>query len=92
MAVIKTSRMDKYKMYYTENVKGKDGITRPITKCGYVKPCPQCGGDMLLDNCKPGGVHKRSIIRWKCQDVKYCKHGEQEEGGTEMVRRMAQDR
>ena len=77
MPVINNKDLEKYKTYYTEQVKGKDGITRPLTKVKYIKPCPQCGGEMILDKFTPGSVHKRAFIRWKCPD-KHCKHSERE--------------
>jgi hypothetical protein len=77
MPVINNRDLEKYKYYYTERVKGKDGITRPLTKVGYKKPCTLCGGDMALDKFRKGGVHKSSFIRWKCPDVK-CNYSERE--------------
>lgn len=37
MPVINSRTLLKYKNYYTISVKGKDNITRPITKIIYVK-------------------------------------------------------
>lgn len=84
MPHIPNKDLEKYKYYYTENIKGKDGVTRPLTKCGYKKTCPLCGGDMALDKFKKGGVHKSSFIRWKCPD-KNCKHSEREQSYDEML-------
>lgn len=85
MPVINNKDLEKYKKYKTVNIKGKDGITRPITKCFYTKECPLCGGAMDLDKFKRGGVHKSSFIRWKCPDNK-CKHSEREQSYDEMLR------
>ena len=82
--VINNKDLDKYKVYYTERVKGKDGITRPLTKVKYNKNCPQCGGDMDLDKFKKGGVYKSSFIRWKCSD-KICNYSEREQNYYEML-------
>lgn len=87
MAVINSKALDKYKTYYTEDVKGKNGVTKPITKVKYVKQCPQCGGEMDLIEFKKGGVYKRQIIKWKCPD-KICKHAENEESSQEYLERI----
>lgn len=83
MPVINCSILERYKTYYEEKVKGKDGITRPLTKVMYIKKCPQCHGGMHLDYFKKGGVHTSPIIRWKCPD-KHCKHSEREPGNEDL--------
>lgn len=87
MAVINIYGMDKYKTYYTERVKGKDGITRPITKCRYVKTCPQCGGEMTVINHQKASIRKPRTVKWWCDD-RICGHSEQEESSTEKIRRI----
>lgn len=85
MPVINNKALDKYKTYHTEKIKGKDGVTRPITKVTYLKPCIQCGGDMILDKAKRGGTYKSSFIRWICPD-KHCAHSEREENYDEALK------
>lgn len=87
MPVINSKSLDKYKTYYEERVKGKDGITRPLTKVKYVKSCPQCGGEMQLDKFKKGSIRTRRIIRWICPDSN-CKHSELEESQQEYIERI----
>lgn len=87
MPVINNRDLQKYKTYYNENVKGKDGITRPLTKVKYLKPCPLCGGNMDLVKFKKGGVYKSSFIRWTCDDKK-CAHSEREESYDEMLQNL----
>lgn len=84
MPVINSKYLEKYKTYYTEKVKGKDGITRPLTKVKYVKTCPQCGGEMELNKFKPGSLRNTTFIRWTCPDKK-CKHSEREESYDEKL-------
>lgn len=84
MPVINNRGLEKYKTYYIENIKGKDGIIRPITKVTYIKECPLCGGGMNLTKFKKGGVHVSSVIRWTCPD-KYCKYSEREQNYREML-------
>lgn len=83
MPVINNTELEKYKTYYTEKVKGKDGIIRPLTKVKYEKECPQCGGEMNLDKHRTKGS---SFIRWQCID-KNCKHSEREENLKEKLRK-----
>lgn len=54
------------KEYYTENVKCKNGVVKPITKCKMVDDCPVCGQEMILVTHKKGTVAKRSIKRFEC--------------------------
>lgn len=86
MPVINSLRLHKYKQYYVENIKGKNGVTKPITKVKYVKQCCICGGEMELIY-KKGGVHKREIIKWTCND-KICNHSEMEESKEEYLQRI----
>jgi hypothetical protein len=86
MPVINSSTLLQYKTYYTESVRGKDGVTRPITKVKYVKSCPECGGEMGVTHRK-GGVHKREYIKWDCPD-KMCNYSEREESQEEYLQRI----
>lgn len=78
------SGLNAYKRDTTVDVTGKDGITRPITKVYYVKPCFECGVDMEIDTFKAGKVVKTKfgpitkgrVIRWKCTS---CDYSEREE-------------
>lgn len=67
------------KIYTTSPTKGKDGITRPVTRVHLEKPCPQCHQPMKIEKEIKGGVYKRSFSRWRCQD-KTCNHSEMNEG------------
>lgn len=84
MPVLPSKELEKYKTYYNQNVKGKDGVTRPLTKVKYIKTCPQCGGLMDLNKYKPGGTHLKPFIRWLCADVK-CAHSEREQSTEEYL-------
>lgn len=85
MPAINSTTLSPYKKYYTEDVIGKDGIKRPITKVKYIKPCEICGGEMTLTYRK-GGVFKREYIKWDCSD-NICKHSEREESEQEYLER-----
>jgi hypothetical protein len=85
MAVINNPIMEKYKTYFTEKVKGKDGVVRPITKVKYIKVCPICGGEMNLMNYKPGGNYKPFIAKWWCSS-RICGHSETEPTQHETVK------
>lgn len=87
MPVINSSTLLRYKTYYTEIVKDKKGVARPITKVKYVKSCPSCGSEMSVTH-RPGGVHKREYIRWDCPDTKICKYSEREENMQEYLERI----
>lgn len=90
MPVINNPVLNKYKTYYQEKVKGKDGVIRPLTKVKYVKPCPQCGGSMGLIKYIKATYSKPAKIRWECTD-KNCKHSEQELNQREDLRIKAEE-
>lgn len=77
--------MRKYKVYYTDWVTGKNGVTKPVTKVRYSKACPQCGSEMEIEKYAKGGVHKAPFIRWNCSD-EICKHSETEPTNHESLR------
>lgn len=64
------------KVYYVEKVKGKDGITRPVTKVKIVKDCPACGLEMVRTKAKKGARYRRRVEVFECQ---HCPHRELEE-------------
>lgn len=84
MPVINNPILEKYKTYYTERVKGKDGITRPITKVHYQKICSECSGFMSIEKYKAGSKFKPFFCKWKCADPR-CKHSEAEPTQQEFV-------
>lgn len=84
MPVINNADIAKYKKYKTVPVKGKDGVTRPITKCFYEKTCPQCGSEMALVKFVPGSIRAKALIRWKCPD-KHCNYSEREQSYEEAL-------
>jgi hypothetical protein len=80
MAVLKSNILEKkYKTYFIENIKGKNGIIKPITKVTYIKQCPQCGGDLKVREigCRKSSNGKVEWVRWQCPDNN-CKHLETE--------------
>lgn len=80
MAVLKSNILNKkYKTYFTENIKGKNRVTKPITKVTYTKTCPQCGGDLKVREFgnRKSGNGKVEYVRWQCPDNN-CKHLETE--------------
>lgn len=78
--------LEKYKQHTTLDVKDKNGVTRPITKVYYTKPCLACGMPMEIDLYKKGKrtptkygiITKGRIVRWKCTSCSYCEREETE--------------
>jgi hypothetical protein len=80
------------KVYTTTPTKGKDGVTRPVTRVHLEKPCPVCAQPMRIEKHKKGGMMKRAWTRWRCTD-KSCNHSEIDEGEKDsVIRRGGYDR
>ena len=87
LCLIKQKNMEH--KYTTVLVKGKDGITRPITK--RCIDCEQYGDKMFLERYKKGNYFRRAVKKWVCSN-NICKHSLIEESTRDrMVREGEMD-
>lgn len=75
------------KVYTTKPTKGKDGITRPVTRVHLEKQCPLCHQPMVVETQIKKGVRSKDINRWRCTDST-CNHSEIDESEEDRIVRF----